>query len=146
MKSIEIYTDGSCLNNPGFGGWSFIMRYKNHEKIAFGAEKNTTNNRMELLAIIKALEALKEPCEVKIFTDSNLMVQSINEWLKLWVKKNFKNKKNVDLWREYLRVASPHKIEAFWIKAHNGHAENEKCDTLARNAALALQKEENAKI
>lgn len=145
MKSVEIYTDGSCLKNPGFGGWSFILRYKNYEKISYGSEKNTTNNRMELLAIIRALEALKEPCAVKIFTDSNLMVRSINEWLELWVKKGFRGKKNVDLWQEYLQASRPHKIQAFWIRAHNGHAENEKCDALARGAALALQREEDAK-
>jgi len=145
MKQVEIYTDGSCLNNPGFGGWAYIVRYKKYEKIAFGACENTTNNRMELLAIIEALKILKEPCEIKLFTDSNLMVQSINEWLFTWVKKNFKNKKNVDLWQEYLKLAKNHKIKAFWIKAHNGHKENEKCDFLAKQAAQNLQKENNEK-
>ncbi|MBS4235008.1 ribonuclease HI [Campylobacter vulpis] len=140
MKCVEIYTDGSCLNNPGFGGYAYIVRYKEHEKVGVGAEENTTNNRMELKAIIKALEILKEPCVVNLYTDSNLMVQSINEWLDGWVKKNFKGRKNTDLWREYLRVSKEHKIEAFWIKAHNGHKENERCDTLAREAALKLQR------
>lgn len=141
MKCVEIYTDGSCLNNPGFGGWAYIVRYKGHQKEGFGSKKNTTNNRMELMAIIEALKILKEPCEVKLFTDSNLMVQSINEWLDDWIKKDFKGKKNVDLWKEYLQVSKSHQIQAFWIKAHNGHEENERCDILAREAALKLQKE-----
>ncbi len=145
MKKIKIYTDGSCLNNPGFGGWAYIVRYKEHEKIAFGSQKDTTNNRMELLAIIEALKILKEPCEIELFTDSNLMVQSINQWLENWVKKGFKGKKNVDLWQKYLKTAKNHKIKAFWVKAHNNHAENEKCDRLAKEAALNLQKEYNEK-
>ncbi|TBR78251.1 ribonuclease HI [Campylobacter novaezeelandiae] len=145
MKQIKIYTDGSCLNNPGFGGWAYILRYKEHEKIGFGAKENTTNNQMELLAIIEALKILKEPCEIELYTDSNLMVRSINEWLETWVKKDFKNKKNVDLWKEYLKFSKDHKIKAFWVKAHNGHIENEKCDKLAREAALNLQKEKNGK-
>ncbi len=145
MKKIEIYTDGSCLNNPGFGGWAYIVRYKEHEKIGFGAQENTTNNRMELLALIEALKILKEPCEIKLFSDSNLLVQSINEWLENWVKKGFKGKKNVDLWQEYLKIAKNHKIKAFWVKAHNNHEENEKCDKLARKAALSLKKENNEK-
>lgn len=145
MKQIKIYTDGSCLNNPGFGGWAYILRYKEHEKIGFGAKENTTNNQMELLAIIEALKILKEPCEIELYTDSNLMVRSINEWLEIWVKKDFKNKKNVDLWKEYLKFSKDHKIRAFWVKAHNGHIENEKCDKLAREAALNLQKEKNGK-
>lgn len=141
MKSIEIYTDGSCLNNPGFGGWAYVLNYKNHIKEHSGACENTTNNRMELMAIIKALEALKEPCEIKLYTDSNLMVQSINQWLKDWIKKDFKGKKNVDLWKEYIKVAKNHAICAIWVKAHNGHEFNERCDTLARQAALKLQEE-----
>lgn len=141
MKSIEIYTDGSCLNNPGFGGWAYILRFKEYEKENFGSESNTTNNRMELRAIIEALKALKEPCEISLFTDSNLMVQSINEWLENWVKNGFKRKKNIDLWQEYLSLAKKHKIKAFWIKAHNNHKENERCDTLAKEAALKLQRQ-----
>ncbi|MBK1972335.1 ribonuclease HI [Campylobacter sp. TTU-622] len=145
MKQIKIYTDGSCLNNPGFGGWAYILRYKEYEKIGFGAKENTTNNQMELLAIIEALKALKEPCEIELYTDSNLMVRSINEWLDVWIKKDFKNKKNVNLWKEYLKFSKNHKIKAFWVKAHNGHIENEKCDKLAKEAALNLQKEQNGK-
>lgn len=141
MKNIEIYTDGSCLNNPGFGGWAYILVYKNHKKEQSGSCENTTNNRMELMAIINALKALKEPCKINLYTDSNLMVQSINEWLKEWVKKDFKGKKNTDLWKEYLQIAKVHEIKAIWVKAHNGHELNERCDELARNAALKLQEE-----
>lgn len=141
MKAIELYTDGSCLNNPGFGGWAYILRFGKYEKEESGAEKNTTNNRMELLAIIKALEVLKQPCEISLFTDSKLMVRSINEWLELWIQKDFKGKKNVDLWQQYLHNIRTHKIKAFWIKAHNGHKDNERCDFLARQAAMKLAKE-----
>lgn len=141
MKAVEIYTDGSCLENPGFGGWAFILSYQGHEKIAYGSQANTTNNQMELRAIIEALKALKEPCEISLFTDSNLMVQSINEWLENWVEKDFKGKKNVSLWKEYLIAAKPHKIKAFWVKAHNNHPQNERCDEMARNAALKLKEE-----
>lgn len=104
-----------------------------------GAQKDTTNNQMELRAIIEALRALKEPCEIALYTDSNLMVQSINEWLAGWVKKDFKGKKNVPLWKEYLHAAKPHKITAFWVKAHDGHEFNERCDELARKAASELK-------
>lgn len=144
MKEISIYTDGSCLKNPGFGGWAYILDFKGYRKEAYGACENTTNNRMELQAIIQALKALKEPCSVLLYTDSNLMVQGINVWLEGWVKKNFKDKKNVDLWKEYLEVSKTHKIKAIWVKAHVGHEENERCDTLARKAALELAKEKGA--
>lgn len=142
MKVVEIYTDGSCLDNPGYGGWAFILSYQGHEKVGCGAQKDTTNNQMELRAIIEALKALKEACNVSLFTDSNLMVQSINEWLDEWIKKDFKGKKNVALWKEYLEVAKPHKIKAFWVKAHNNHPQNERCDEMARNAASELKAKE----
>ena len=141
MKDIDIFTDGSCLGNPGVGGWAYILKYKNHLKQESGACENTTNNKMELLAIIQALKALKQPCNINLYTDSNLMVQSINLWLKDWIKKDFKGKKNIELWKEYINVSKIHKINAIWIKAHNGHVENELCDKMAREAALNLQKE-----
>ncbi|ASQ31237.1 ribonuclease HI [Campylobacter avium LMG 24591] len=142
MPEINLYTDGSCLGNPGIGGWAYILKYeaKNYEKEGFGAEQNTTNNRMELKAIIEALKLIKQPCKINLYTDSNLMVQSINEWIFKWIKTNFKGKKNVDLWQEYLNLSKEHRIKAFWLKAHNGHKENERCDFLARNEALKLQK------
>lgn len=141
MKKCEIYTDGSCLGNPGVGGWAFIITYKGHEKRCAGACEATTNNQMELRAIIEALKALKEPCEIALYTDSNLMVRSINEWLDGWVKKDFKGRKNVPLWREYLAAAKCHKIEAFWVKAHANHPQNELCDKMAREAAQNLKNE-----
>ena len=136
MKKIEIYTDGSSLGNPGPGGWCAILRYKNHEKILSGGEEYTTNNRMELKAVIEALKALKEPCEVELFSDSTYVLKGINEWLDKWISKNFKNVKNVDLWREFIDISKNHKININWIKAHNGHKENEICDKIARKEAL----------
>ena len=141
MKDIDIFTDGSCLGNPGIGGWAYILKYKDHIKKESGACKDTTNNQMELTAIIKALKALKTPCNINLYTDSNLMVQSINLWLEGWIKNNFKGKKNINLWKEYIDISKDHKIKAIWIKAHNGHKENEECDKMAREAALNLQKE-----
>ncbi|NLK67091.1 MAG: ribonuclease HI [Campylobacteraceae bacterium] len=143
MKSICLFSDGSCLGNPGYGGWAYILRYKEYEKKAFGAMADTTNNQMELTAVIEGLKALKEPCKVELFTDSSYVANSINSWLDGWVKKNFKNVKNIPLWREYLEVSAPHKITATWVKAHAGHAENEECDTMAREAALNLKNKEN---
>jgi len=136
VKKVEIFTDGSSLGNPGPGGWCAILRYKEHEKILKGGESYTTNNKMELKAVIEALKALKEPCEVDIYSDSTYVVKGINEWLENWKKKNFKNVKNEDLWKEFIEVSRPHKLNMFWVKAHNGHNENEKCDKIARDEAL----------
>ena len=139
MKKIEIFTDGSCLGNPGNGGWCAILRYNGHEKILSGNEKNTTNNRMELLAVINALEALKEPCEIELYSDSTYVLKGLNEWLNNWIKKNFKNVKNVDLWKKYIEVAKPHKIHINWVKGHSGHKENEICDKIAKEKAKELE-------
>jgi len=136
VKKVEIFTDGSSLGNPGPGGWCAILRYKNYEKILKGGDEHTTNNKMELKAVIEALKALKEPCEVDIYSDSTYVVKGINEWLENWKKKNFKNVKNEDLWKEFIEVSRPHKLNMFWVKAHNGHNENEKCDKIARDEAL----------
>jgi len=141
MKKIEIYTDGSSLGNPGPGGWCAILRYKGYEKILQGGEEHTTNNRMELTAVIEALKALKEPCEVDLYADSTYVLKGINEWLKNWVKKNFKNVKNPDLWREYLNVSRNHKINVNWVKGHSGHKENEICDKIAKEEALKRKKQ-----
>ncbi len=141
MKKIEIYTDGSSLGNPGPGGWCAILRYKGYEKILQGGENHTTNNRMELTAVIEALKALKEPCEVDLYADSTYVLKGINEWLKNWVKKNFKNVKNPDLWREYLNVSRNHKINVNWVKGHSGHKENEICDKIAKEEALKRKKQ-----
>ena len=139
MKKIEIFTDGSCLNNPGRGGWCAILRYKNKEKILSGAEANTTNNRMELTAVIKALEALKEPCEIELYSDSTYVLKGLNEWLSNWIKKDFKKVKNVDLWKKYIEVSKPHKIHINWVKGHSGHTENEICDKIAKEEAQKLK-------
>jgi len=139
MKKIEIFTDGSCLGNPGNGGWCAILRYNGHEKILSGNEKDTTNNRMELLAVINALEALKEPCEIELYSDSTYVLKGLNEWLDNWIKKNFKNVKNVDLWKKYIEVSKPHKIHINWVKGHSGHEENEICDKIAKEKAMELK-------
>ena len=137
MKKITLFSDGSSLGNPGAGGWACILRYKNNEKILSGGAPNVTNNQMELLGVIEGLKALNEACEVEIFTDSNYVVKSINEWLDNWLQKNWKNNtvKNRDLWEQYLEVSRNHKIKAFWVKGHAGHEENEKCDKIAKSEA-----------
>lgn len=139
MKTIYLFSDGSCLNNPGTGGWAYILKYKDFVKKASGAEEETTNNRMELLAVIQGLQALKEACNVELYTDSSYVVNAINLWLPSWIKQNFKNKKNVELWKEYVKVSKIHNIKANWVKGHNGHEENEECDEMARTAALELK-------
>ncbi len=139
MKKITIFSDGSSLGNPGAGGYCAILRYKDHEKIIKGGERETTNNQMELKAVIEALKALKEPCEIELYSDSNYVVRGINEWLENWIKKDFKGVKNPSLWREFVEIAAPHKIKAVWVKAHNGHIENEKCDQIAKEEAEKLK-------
>lgn len=144
MKKILLYSDGSSLGNPGFGGWGTILQYKDTTRELSGGQKDTTNNQMELLGVIKGLEALKEPCEVKIISDSKYVVQGINEWLKNWLTNSWKtaNKKpvkNKELWKDYVKISNKHKIEAFWVKGHIGHIENERCDYLARKEAQKLK-------
>ena len=139
MKKITLFCDGSSLGNPGFGGWCAILRYNDKNKILKGSSKDTTNNRMELQAVIEGLKAIKEPCEVEIISDSKYVCESINSWLQNWIKKDFKNVKNTDLWRLYLEVSKNHNIKAIWVKGHNGHAENEQCDKIAREEALKLK-------
>ena len=136
MKKIEIYTDGSSLGNPGPGGWCAILRYKDKEKVISGGENHTTNNRMELTAVIEALKKLKMPCEIDLYADSTYVLKGINEWLDNWIKKDFKNVKNDDLWREFLKYSKNHKINVNWIKGHSGHLENERCDKIAKEEAL----------
>ncbi len=139
MKNISLFSDGSSLGNPGPGGFGTILRYKENEKIISGAEANTTNNRMELRGVIEGLKALKEPCCVQIVSDSSYVVKGINEWIGNWIKKDFKNVKNPDLWREYLIVSKIHKIDAKWVKGHAGHDENERCDEIARDEAQKIK-------
>ncbi|MEN4053373.1 MULTISPECIES: ribonuclease HI [Sulfurimonas] len=135
MKKITLFSDGSALGNPGPGGYGVVLRYGDKEKELSGQEFHTTNNRMELKGVIEGLKALKEPCDVDIVSDSSYVVKGINEWLDGWIKKDFKKVKNPDLWREYVEVSKPHKIHAIWVRGHDGHIENERCDKLARDAA-----------
>jgi len=135
MKKITLFSDGSALGNPGPGGYGTILRYGEKEKELSGGESYTTNNRMELKGVIEGLKALREPCIVDIVSDSSYVVKGINEWLANWIKRDFKKVKNPDLWREYIEVSKPHTIHAIWVRGHDGHIENERCDTLARDAA-----------
>ena len=135
VKKITLFSDGSALGNPGPGGYGVILRYGDKERELSGSEAHTTNNRMELKGVIEGLKALKEPCEVDIVSDSSYVVKGINEWLQNWVKRDFKKVKNPDLWREYIDAAKGHKINAIWVRGHDGHVENERCDVLAKEAA-----------
>ena len=135
MKKITLFSDGPALGNPGPGGYGAILRYGDKERIISGGEAHTTNNRMELLGVIEGLRALKEPCDVTIISDSSYVIKGINEWLEGWVKRNFAKVKNLDLWQEYLRVSAPHRIHGVWVRGHNGHVENERCDVIAKEEA-----------
>ncbi|ATD67343.1 MULTISPECIES: ribonuclease HI [Luteimonas] len=142
MKSIEIYTDGACLGNPGPGGWGALLRYKNIERELSGGEPLTTNNRMELMGAIAALEALSEPCEIVLHTDSQYVRQGITEWLRNWVRRGWKTAgggavKNQDLWQRLQIACERHRIDWQWVKGHSGHPENERVDALASAAARA---------
>ena len=134
---VEAFTDGACRGNPGPGGWGVVLRYKNHEKQLYGGESDTTTNRMELLAAIMALEALKRPCTVRITTDSQYVQKGISEWIHAWIKKGWKTAskkpvKNVDLWQRLYQATQQHQVEWYWVRGHNGHVENELADELAR--------------
>lgn len=139
MKQIEIYTDGACSGNPGPGGWGAVLVYNGKEKELSGSEKNTTNNRMELTAVIMALNALNQPCEVKLTTDSKYVCDAVNKgWVYSWKKNGWrksdkKSALNVDLWEELLSLLEKHEVQFIWVKGHNGHKYNEICDTLAVN-------------
>ncbi|NLW65142.1 MAG: ribonuclease HI [Clostridiales bacterium] len=136
MKHVTIYTDGACSGNPGPGGWGAILDYKGTMREMSGGEAQTTNNRMELLGVISALEVLKEPCEVALFTDSQYIARAINEnWLASWKAKNWKRKggelKNVDLWQRLDELLSVHKVSFHWVKGHADNEFNNRCDRLA---------------
>ena len=138
MKRIEIFTDGACSGNPGAGGWGAILRYNNVEKELSGGEAETTNNRMELTAVISALEALKEPCNITLYTDSKYVMEGIEKWIISWKQNGWRtsNKKspvkNVELWQKLDELRQKHEIRWVWVKGHAGHKENERCDELAR--------------
>ena len=145
MKKVQIYTDGACSGNPGKGGWGAVLVYNGTEKEISGAENNTTNNRMELTAVIEALKALKVPCEVTVTTDSKYVCDAINQgWVYSWKKNGWKRGKNKpalnpDLWQTLLDELDKHKVEFIWVKGHNGHPYNERCDALAVNEYLKLK-------
>ena len=136
MKNVTIYTDGACSGNPGPGGWGAILMYGGHKKELSGGEAETTNNRMELTAVITALEALKEPCQVELYTDSKYVADAINlGWLKNWIKRGWRKKdgpvKNPDLWQRLLPLLETHMVEFIWVKGHAENEYNNRCDELA---------------
>lgn len=137
MAHVEIYTDGAARGNPGPGGYGVILKYGHHEKEMSGGYRLTTNNRMELLAVIRGLESLnKHGLEVHIYSDSKYVVDAVQQgWVFNWVKKNFKDKKNPDLWMRFLELYMLHKVKFHWIRGHNDHPYNERCDVLATHAA-----------
>jgi len=135
-RVVDIFTDGACKGNPGRGGWGVVLRYGETEKELFGGEANTTNNRMELTAAIRGLEALKRPCRVRVHTDSQYVRQGIMGWIHNWKKRGWKTAdkqpvKNEDLWRELDALCQVHQVEWHWVKGHAGHPENERADALA---------------
>lgn len=141
---VQIYTDGACKGNPGPGGWGVLLRYNDQEKTMHGGETHTTNNRMELMAAIKGLEALTRPCEVDLYTDSQYLRQGMMDWLAGWKKNNWRNSKkepvkNIDLWQILDILSSQHQVKWHWVKGHSGHIENELVDTLANQGIEELQ-------
>ena len=145
MKKVNAYTDGSCRGNPGKGGWGAILIYAGREKELSGGERETTNNKMELTAAIEALKALKEPCEVKLYSDSKYMTEAVNKgWVYSWRNNGWKraDKKpaqNTELWEELLKLTEIHKVEFIWVKGHNGTEYNERCDKLATAFADSIE-------
>ena len=142
---VEIFADGACSGNPGAGGYGIILRSGDREKELSGCEPMTTNNRMELTAVIKALEALKKKCDVRVVTDSNYVVQGMTSWITQWRKNNWKNSQkqqvmNKDLWLKLSDLSALHTIEWKWVRGHDGHVENERCDILARQAIKKCRK------
>tara|TARA_R110000868_G_scaffold8205_3_gene42630 strand:- start:218582 stop:219019 length:438 start_codon:yes stop_codon:yes gene_type:complete len=144
LKSIEIFTDGACRGNPGPGGWGALLRYSGIEKELFGGETETTNNRMELMAAIEGLAALKGECVVNLTTDSTYVMKGITEWLPQWKKRNWKTAakkpvKNADLWQRLEAETVKHQVQWHWVKGHSGHAENDRADELANRGIDSLE-------
>lgn len=142
-EEVQAFTDGACRGNPGPGGWAVLLRYRGHEKTLSGAEAATTNNRMELMAAIQALEGLKRSCRVRIHTDSQYVRNGITAWLPGWKRRGWKTAdgapvKNLDLWQRLDRANARHSVTWEWVRGHSGHPENEKVDALARQAAAAV--------
>ncbi|MBC7961884.1 MAG: ribonuclease HI [Steroidobacteraceae bacterium] len=142
FQTVEIFCDGACSGNPGPGGYGAILRYGKHEKEIRGGAKETTNNRMEMSAAIEALRLLTRPCQVTITTDSQYLVKGMTEWIAGWQRRGWRNSKkepvlNRDLWEQLLALSQPHSVQWNWVRGHDGHAENERCDQLARESIPA---------
>ncbi|HEB92811.1 MAG TPA: ribonuclease HI [Gammaproteobacteria bacterium] len=135
-ERVELFTDGACRGNPGPGGWGALLRFGGTEKELFGGEAETTNNRMELMAAIRGLESLKQPCQVQLTTDSQYVLKGVTEWMDNWKRRGWKTAakkpvKNVDLWQRLDKALEPHEVEWQWVRGHTGHVENERADELA---------------
>lgn len=145
IPNVEIYTDGACSGNPGVGGWASVLLYGQNKKELYGNDKETTNNRMELTAVIEALKALKRPCNVTLYSDSKYVIDSINkDWVykweaNNWIKSDRKPALNTDLWKELLALLEVHRVKFVWVKGHNGNEYNERCDELAVNAIKEIR-------
>jgi len=140
VKQVEIFTDGACKGNPGPGGWAALLRMGEHEKELSGSEPETTNNRMEMTAVIRALDALRQACEIDLYSDSKYVIDGITQWIHGWKKRGWINSsrhpvKNADLWQELDEAAGRHRINWHWVRGHNGHPENERVDQLASDEA-----------
>ncbi len=146
MTQVELFTDGACSGNPGPGGWGAILRFKGSEKELSGGELESTNNRMEMMAVIAGLEAMTRPCKVKVVTDSQYVMKGFMEWLPDWKKRNWKTAakkpvKNVDLWQRLEKAAAEHELAWEWVRGHEGHVENERADALAVAAREKIAEE-----
>ena len=144
MNRVEIFTDGACKGNPGPGGWGVLLRKGPHEKELSGGEADTTNNRMEMTAVLQGLNALIEPCEVTLYSDSKYVIDGMTKWIHGWKKRGWVNAskkpvRNADLWHDLIEAAAPHRITWEWVKGHSGHIENERVDRLASDAAERAQ-------
>ena len=138
-RTVIIYTDGACSGNPGPGGWGSVMMYRGHRRELSGGEADTTNNRMEMMAVIRALESLKRPCSITLYTDSTYVIKGMTQWLEGWKKRNWRTAakkpvKNVELWQRLETAIAPHAVKWVWVKGHSGVQENERADELATSA------------
>ena len=143
QQAVTIFTDGACKGNPGPGGWGAILRFKGEEREMFGGDPATTNNRMEMTAVIEALQSLKRPCRVTVYTDSQYVQKGITEWIASWKRRGWRTAskdpvKNVDLWKRLDELAAGHRISWHWVRGHDGHVENERADELANRGVESV--------